>query len=423
MEEHQNKLNGICRLCRKAIKLGQRYVNKKVKDSYKTEILRLFNYDIENDVAAIHPKYICDNCRRKLDMVKKNSQLREVVETEIAPFEVHSNNCRLCMKHTRLNEHHFLVKYKSNITEQETPHLDLPTEEFSIHEIIAYAKTQNMIKTMEDDMSLTLSSIKAYDGKPVIDFSIKIYKEDFSWEIFVFHKTISKHLTYISRLPSYINRSNLQSFFDFYLEFHICPGNSDFPEVIKNKFAHGTDLNFHDKQKNVKAKIENKIFSTVEELDTIRTINCEVFIPKSDSRCGPCQVFRKHLTTMTHRADKEKSKSSGKYIPNKYMPRVDLEKKTQQLQKDVRFLNQQKKRNEAKIEKLFRSNKVSLSRDIDEKLNDILMSSKSGFDPNSPKHLFWEQQRKQCQLKSKKSMRWHPLMIRWCLSIYLKSPG
>ena len=46
-------------------------------------------------------------------------------------------------------------------------------------------------------------------------------------------------------------------------------------------------------------------------------------------------------------------------------------KKTQQLQKDVRFLNQQKKRTEAKIEKLFRNNKVSLSGNIDEKLNDV----------------------------------------------------
>ena len=101
-----------------------------------TEVLRLFNYDIENDVAAICPKYIYDNCRRKLDIAKKNSQ-REVVETEIAPFEQHSNNCKLCMKHTRLSKHHFLVKYKNNITEQETPYLDLTTEEFTIHEIIA----------------------------------------------------------------------------------------------------------------------------------------------------------------------------------------------------------------------------------------------------------------------------------------------
>ena len=41
MEEHQDKLNGICQLCRKAIKLGQRYVNKKVKDSYKTKIFSI----------------------------------------------------------------------------------------------------------------------------------------------------------------------------------------------------------------------------------------------------------------------------------------------------------------------------------------------------------------------------------------------
>ena len=109
------------------------------------------------------------------------------------------------------------------------------------------------------------------------------------------------------------------NFFDFYLEFQICPENSDFPEVRKNKFAHGTDLNFYDKQKNVKTKIEDKTFSTLEELDTIRIKNCEVSLAKSDSRCGPYQVIRKHLTTITHRANEEKSKSCHKYTPSKSM--------------------------------------------------------------------------------------------------------
>ena len=54
-------------------------------------------------------------------MVKKNSQ-REVVETEIVSFEPHSNNCRLCMKHTIFSELNFLEKYKNNITEQKTPY-------------------------------------------------------------------------------------------------------------------------------------------------------------------------------------------------------------------------------------------------------------------------------------------------------------
>ena len=38
---------------------------------------------------------------------------------------------------------------------------------------------------------------------------------------------------------------------------------------------------------------------------------------------------------MAHRGDREKVAS--KYSPSNYMSRVDLEKKTQQLQKDVRF--------------------------------------------------------------------------------------
>ena len=143
------------------------------------EILRLFNDDIADihDVADIHPKCIC-SCRSKLDMIKKNSQ-REVTETEMAPFELHTNNGRFFMKHTMLSEQNFLVKYKNNVTEQEKPHSDLPREEFTIHETITCAKTQNITQTIENDMSLPLSSIKAYDGKPVINFSMKINKEDF----------------------------------------------------------------------------------------------------------------------------------------------------------------------------------------------------------------------------------------------------
>lgn len=57
-----------------------------MKQSSKTEIASLFNFVIENDVTAIHPKYICDNCRRKLDMVKKNSQ-KKMVATEIVAFQ------------------------------------------------------------------------------------------------------------------------------------------------------------------------------------------------------------------------------------------------------------------------------------------------------------------------------------------------
>ena len=37
--------------------------------------------------------------------------------------------------------------------------------------------------------------------------------------------------------------------------------------------------------------------------------------------------------------------------------------------------------------------------------------------------LLWEEETKAAKLKSIKLMRWHPVMIRWCISLYLKSPG
>ena len=46
----------------------------------------------------------------------------------------------------------------------------------------------------------------------------------------------------------------------------------------------------------------------MDELDTLRTINSDVFKPKPDSQCGSYQVFCKHFITMAHRADKEKLK-------------------------------------------------------------------------------------------------------------------
>lgn len=45
------------------------------------------------------------------------------------------------------------------------------------------------------------------------------------------------------------------------------------------------------------------------------------------------------------------------------------------------------------------------------------------FAEDTPQRLLWEQQKKQALLKDKRGMRWHPLIIRWCISLYLKSPG
>ena len=41
----------------------------------------------------------------------------------------------------------------------------------------------------------------------------------------------------------------------------------------------------------------------------------------------------------------------------------------------------------------------------------------------SPHNIYYGSSNKQASYSDSKSMKWHPLMIRWCISIYLKSPG
>ena len=52
----------------------------------------------------------------------------------------------------------------------------------------------------------------------------------------------------------------------------------------------------------------------------------------------------------------------------------------------------------------------------------VITSNSNSFEGNSSMGWFWKKQKKQVS-KSPKAMRWHPLVIRWCTTIYQTSPA
>ena len=106
-----------------------------------------------------------------------------------------------------------------------------------------------------------------------------------------------------------------------------------------------------------------------------------------------------------------------------YLPKKNLEQKAKELQKERHILKQSNDRLLKRIDKLAVSESVEINSETSNVIISVVNKNESGFPPDSPKHLLWEQQKKLYQLKKKTSMRWHPVMIRWCLSIYLESPG
>ena len=66
MTNQERFLEHTCRTCGIAITSSSKTTLKNVIP-YRREILVVFNYDINNDDTLIHPKYVCETCRRKLD--------------------------------------------------------------------------------------------------------------------------------------------------------------------------------------------------------------------------------------------------------------------------------------------------------------------------------------------------------------------
>ena len=113
-----------------------------------------------------------------------------------------------------------------------------------------------------------------------------------------------------------------------------------------------------------------------------------------------------------------------KNIPNIHIMRVQLSAKVNFLQSERKSHLKNRNRFEEKTEMVIGKEGILVNGNIDkvlEKVNNEIDSS--GFDENSPKYLLWEQQKKMNKLKKASSLKWHPVMIRWCFSVYLKSPG
>uniref|UniRef100_A0A7M5V6L6 Uncharacterized protein n=1 Tax=Clytia hemisphaerica TaxID=252671 RepID=A0A7M5V6L6_9CNID len=109
--------------------------------------------------------------------------------------------------------------------------------------------------------------------------------------------------------------------------------------------------------------------------------------------------------------------------PHSSMTKQHLKNRLKAVAKENRDLKRKQRKMEKKIEKLVKTKGVRIKDKGTQQVVDNVMNGECPFDQKSPMFLLWEQQKKAAKLKKPTSMRWHPVMIRWCLIIYLRSPG
>jgi len=403
MENHILELSKLCRLCCKKIYSSKSYIIPKNVVDKKDEISELFNYDVASDSKYKHPHQICHKCSVKLDWVADN----KYEKVEIACFEEHKDgNCRLCRIH-RLPEHHYKM-IKSLVLDLNN--VAVMARDFDFQQVITTSNT-TVYLSLQKIVAGTVKTIKSV-----------LINADLSWKFWMYSRQILRsNSPFLSTLPIILTSETVRNFFYQLNNAKLCIGNDDFQDLISYKLEGNTTNTF--KKGNIEDSELNGMFIT--ENVVLRSSSCEVSLAASyqPNRCPSCANYRRTLKVMETRIPSIISSAVKKKRPHTSLSKKQLRKKLFTSGKEIKDLHRKQSILENRLQRSVTRKGVTLDEESHGLISKIVEQDKDDFPENSVMGLLWNQQKKASSVTKKTAMRWHPIIIRWCLSIYLRSPG
>ena len=123
--------------------------------------------------------------------------------------------------------------------------------------------------------------------------------------------------------------------------------------------------------------------------------------------------------------DERTSVAHDSHTKYTHLQRDELVERLRNCQKEKRSLKSKCIYHSAQIKKIIRKEGVKISEGDSDDLSKLIevLSPKveNEFDKDSPQYMLWREQAKYNSLKTKQQMRWHPLIIRFALSLHYSS--
>ena len=165
-----------------------------------------------------------------------------------------------------------------------------------------------------------------------------------------------------------------------------------------------------------------------EASQTIRSTDCELLLLNEQTtevkRCHSCTEYRQILNCMVYHIDHGKSKDIDKSNPTshtnyRFLTSPEKTARLKNLHDRTRTMQQNINRLNSQIRKVIEDNGTEVDDGLNKALVDIVEDKSpfvaSSYEEGSFPRIFWEVQQRASSLKDMRSMRWHPLMIWWCL--------
>ena len=164
---------------------------------------------------------------------------------------------------------------------------------------------------------------------------------------------------------------------------------------------------------------------------SIRHVACELVIPMSEHRvrCKRCMSYRGCLRVQNIRLKNQSTERSepSSCTPYHVLTKDEMQVRMKKLHNDLRIIRKKHDRMKKRLAALVDRDGVTLDEQVCEDLRSIIASEGSKAlektDCSNFQRIFWEQQVLAASKKDDRGMRWHPLMVKWCIYLRAQSQG
>ncbi|XP_076091095.1 uncharacterized protein LOC143063058 [Mytilus galloprovincialis] len=228
---------------------------------------------------------------------------------------------------------------------------------------------------------------------------------------------------------------NIQSLLSKLESFSVCVGNyeNDLIDVIPIgsavQHAKPASTNCHGYREGDFGAVKG----TISYSSTVRNVQCALLV--QGHRCYQCSQLRRILVGRKYRQEEKQRKTQETSGPTDYlhskmqhsnMSKLQLIEKIHQQKDKITDLQNEILRTKNQFQREMASKGVTLDFSQSLEIKDTMATcnaemEKACPDENSYQRLFWTEQMKCMNLQSTKGMRWHPMILRWCLYLRQKS--
>ncbi|KAK3910200.1 Autophagy-related protein 16 [Frankliniella fusca] len=153
---------------------------------------------------------------------------------------------------------------------------------------------------------------------------------------------------------------------------------------------------------------------------TCRSHSCSYAVPQLHRKCKSCNKIQKRFSSravLKTAFSPSKPKTPNKYKPYQSLITPEKKKRVELYQKQIKNLRRDKSRLEELIVKKVAEESVLVDEDFDKDLTSWIQEADQDNKVLDFHKIFLQQQLQASNLKDKRGMRWHPLMIRFALLV------